>query len=791
MRLQILHLSDLHIKNTADSYEINIKKITQVFNSCDIKSTDEFVIVVSGDLAQSGKSTEYKVVSSFIGAMFKEINVYTVAKKRIDYVCVPGNHDLDFDKLNIGKFEMEGKRNLDELQGILEAYSESMKSFFSHANRQNCFRDNKWVSKKVCCVGTHKIGFVMVNSTAMSVLGGTAKDMGNHYLEDESLELIQTATEAEINILVMHHSVEWFYSECKERLRDLIAQKYALVLFGHEHRPIGESRNTNENGAIQFIQGNALRGSTAEGNGFCLITVDCEDNSILAKSFIWKKDFYVSKEILSGEIKRIPIIEFPNDLKFIEYIERNHCQQALNSCFVMPSLSCTKYNKNREPSVCDIESEEELFDIILEYKKIFLSGKHKSGKTTLAKRIYKRYLESGSVPILLYQDNFFKGNFEKLIKHAFEEQYQADDNDYQKFEQLPQNRKIIIVDDADLIVKPILEKLIKFIEGKFGKILIIGENSAQFDIHQQVIDSLVEDRIKLTVKPFLYKKRKMLIKTILNNKSETCKDIENEAQKINELINSQVKIFDLAPEFIMSFVELYENDSKLQYFNGKNVFSLVYESNIVQKINQVVYNTTTEIIINILRELAFRMHFRKHFAITELEIISIVDCYNKTYRQKLSGVTFLDIVLKAKILTNNEGEYRFRDKTLMAYFVARALNNKYQKGEDIQVELDYLLRNLCFNINSDIVLFMALITNNIRFVETIVLKAEEFFDDMEELSFEKRNIKILSIAPIPVKNTLPTIEEKEKRDNNISIQEEKSLNDTLEMTYGYDYVEED
>lgn len=59
------------------------------------------------------------------------------------------------------------------------------------------------------------------------------------------------------------------------------------------------------------------------------------------------------------------------------------------------------------------------------------------------------------------------------------------------------------------------------------------------------------------------------------------------------------------------------------------------------------------------------------------EISQIAEVYKKEYRQIVNIKSFLDAVLSAKILIENNNEYRFRDHTIIAYFVAQALNQKY------------------------------------------------------------------------------------------------------------------
>lgn len=112
--------------------------------------------------------------------------------------------------------------------------------------------------------------------------------MGNHYLSESELKKIDDATDADINILVLHHSIEWLRTSYKEKMRKSITKKYSLVLSGHEHSSLGQSSCIDNNGTVQFIQGNALYGFTDEGNGFCTLTIDFDNFAIEGFSYIWK-----------------------------------------------------------------------------------------------------------------------------------------------------------------------------------------------------------------------------------------------------------------------------------------------------------------------------------------------------------------------------------------------------------------------------------------------------------------------------------------------------------------------
>lgn len=791
MRLQMIHLSDMHFEKREDSFQIRIDKMMQAINTLD--DADECIIVVSGDLAAKGLSAEYKSVGSLIGALFKELESKKYNGKKIEFVCVPGNHDIDFSKFDITIDVINEAHRTGKIKNIVDKYILNMGNFFRFAKDRQCFLEDAIVSKKIMKYGNKKLGFVLLNTAPLSMLGGSSEDMGVHYLDNKCIEKIEQATEADINILVMHHSIEWFTNSCKGNLRKIISKKYSLIITGHEHSPIGESRNINVGGVVQYMQGNALYGYATEGNGFCVINIDLEQDKMVGHSILWKNNVYVPEKIVDGTVKINYGTSMTIKREFLEEISIDNYGKKIDDYYVFPSFSYNVYKENEDVEKHDAETESELNELISQHDKVFITGEHKAGKTILAKKLFQSFLEQGKTPLLISASDVNRKKIEKTIEFVFVEQYESDNDEYVKYRQVNKADKIVLLDEANLLQTKTLNILLNFLEENFGKVIVFTEEKLDLDIRKQVVDIMADSgTLNLMIKPFLYVKRKKLISNILeaNNKGDC--DIKSETKKINELINSQIRYFDLNPEFIISFVNQYEKDFRFQFSTGMNVFNVVYESSIQNRIIANSEKIDVTLVINVLREIAFYMHFGKKSVVSINEITSVIEQYQKTYRQRINIRIFLDTTIKSKILVDTGNEIRFKDHTLIAYFVAQALNQKYYQEEDIQDNLSYLLKNLCFGINSDIVLFLTLITNNPKFLNIIIEGAKAHFAQQEELSFDAKNVDYLLDVSIPVKDSLPSEDERKKRDEMLAKQEEEvCFSDLIELVNEYDYSEDD
>lgn len=289
-------------------------------------------------------------------------------------------------------------------------------------------------------------------------------------------------------------------------------------------------------------------------------------------------------------------------------------------------------------------------------------------------------------------------------------------------------------------------------------IIVFHESELPIDLHKQVLDA-IDKKHKLLIHPFWYSSRKGLISNILSMKNNKLKEVELKTTQINDLINKQISFFYLNPEFIINFVNLYEQNTNSRITSGKMAFSMVYENTIMEKIYKICQPDSPNKFFIILQEIAYHMHFGKKKSISVSELNEHVETYNKEYRQNISFLRFIEISTKSGIINERDNQYSFRERTHLAYFVARAINQKTMDpfdAEYLDAEKNFysLLDALCFGINSDIVLFLSVVTNNMRFINIIIQKAGEFFSDKEEFSFLTDNALFINNTRLHVKDGL-------------------------------------
>ena len=92
-----LHVSDIHLRaRDAWSQDVVLKAMCNEITRQRAEGTAADFILVTGDVAFSGKDTEYAMAADFLDALGAAAGV---PKERI--FCIPGNHDIDRDRQNL------------------------------------------------------------------------------------------------------------------------------------------------------------------------------------------------------------------------------------------------------------------------------------------------------------------------------------------------------------------------------------------------------------------------------------------------------------------------------------------------------------------------------------------------------------------------------------------------------------------------------------------------------------------------------------------------------------------
>lgn len=792
MKILFLHLSDVHLKQETNLSEINTKAIVNSLSQ--MGNFDECVLVFSGDIADSGNENEYKVAGYMFGGIIKGIkDKYLDEGKHIQTLIVPGNHDNLVKNPHRKSEEIIGFYTDKNTENHYYDDLEELDNFYNFANRNHCFDRNKNIEVRCLKFGSFTIKVNLINSAPFSLLGSENGDKGLHYLPDREISKFDFDRQENYTVSIIHHGPEWFCDDIKKALYNNFYESTDLLFVGHEHFSLNETKTVNGR-QIDISSGVALYGTKTE-HGFNALILNTNDASLIGYKFVKNGRIYKpsSEPVINNKnINFKGKYKFTHTHEYKKYLESDieqHEGDNYLDYFVFPSLEAR--NLNSQLDITNIATEEKFMEIFDANFQITIEGNMKSGKTILAKYLCLK-LENEHVPLLLTEESFGAKNNRNILKYALEEQFGAD-TDFDEYLQLDKEKKVLIVDRNDKVNKEKWDSFIEEYENQYGHIILLCGVDWNINIKEKALEEL-EDKEVLYLKicPFYYAKRAELIQKILESSDDKkASGISDTVYRINEEIANQIKFFQLNPDFIHQYVNYYLNYPFLKNQNDNNVFNKVFEANITFRITQNTKQENVNEIFVALDFVAHHIHFNKKYPLPIEEFETAINEYNEKYDNNLNPRMVYDIAIKSNILkeVTNEFGIEFCDESLLAYFTALHLNRGFNEGQ-CEDELKYILDNICFGINGDIILFLSYITSNVQILYPIMESMVGLMEEWNGFSFEKNNIEFLSRRTIPyIKQSAPDKEEKEK-----NIKEKNELEKAIieenqkdaESLYSYD-----
>ena len=760
------------------------------------------VIVLSGDIAATGQANQYKIAATFLKRLIPEIRrKYSISEKNTKILIVPGNHDIDWGRST--RLDSSKIRSFDEKERALHLQQElkSMKNYFSFSDRNGCFFPywmhipfGQLVTRKILHFDNgYRIEANLLNTAPFSC----DSDDGLHYLPEDAIHSLTTESNADFSLVVMHHSPDWFEFSQKKELENTLSKRCSLAFYGHEHFP-GTQNVLYDNGnrIVKQAGGAWWQSSVPTLSDYYAALFDTESRKYFLSKFSWNADRSAFVATMKQEHilmqKSLCGTGLTYQEKYIATVmadSKNTIAQSVSDYFVFPTL---RFNASKEYSRGKaIDKMEDFIAFIKENRYVAVMGGSNSGKTTLLKITFKE-LQTQYVVLYCGTDDITGRSQENILKELVTDTYGADS--YSLFQAIPSDKKVIIIDDLHRISPKHLNKFLRGIEDIFGTIVVASEETSQFDIVQMVKDNIKASKEfkKASISRLYAEKRLALIQKIVLIKTDNDElKAAGIARTLEQCLNSYKLAFRTDIDFVVQFVDYYCAHLGELDKSDATVFSKVFEASIERSIapHLVGRKENSNDIIVALSEIAHYIHFNKEYPINAEHIHEVIAAYCEYYDNRyLTAERFIEIGVNSGLLsrTSNGYEYRFASKNHLAYFVAKALNRRFHDTGDT-TDLESIVRQSCFSINGDILLFMTYISDNVNIPRLLLEQAVSYVSGWTE--FDLSDIGIKYLQSMPAKSLVsPKEDEKEEEIHNQAIEEEErdTIIETLDI---YDYDE--
>jgi hypothetical protein len=783
MEITIVHLTDLHFTQKTDlvkKQEPIVRAILSELNGCDV-----LYFVISGDIANMGKASEYENASKYL-SVIKTLLIGAKPNLKINYIIVPGNHDCNFDynnQLRSNAVKSINYQTLGEDNSVVNLCLTTQKDFWEFYSNYNPVPTDKLYYIVETSHFDFKINFHCLNTSWMSQVneevGGIffpVKRYSNFNKEENSL-----------NFGVWHHPYNWFTPNTIENNK-LEFEKFTEEIssthfFGHEHKQSTYvSKNLNDSTSINLLSGEILNeDKKPDKSAFQVLKFTVKDDIANLSNYEWKGNMYelINKKQIEfyREYKRKfeynkDFIKQLNELKIPVLIDTRK-DIKLSDIYIYPDLETTFKDSEK------LEVYFSSFQLINNSDNVIvIDGESQIGKTSLLSMFFMESYGKNKYPLLINGKNITDLETEKLIKRSFKEQYENNSN-FELYRQLSSDNKVLLVDDFQecQFNWETTQKLIESLMNIFGKIIIC------FDSSNDLLSTFKLEFKKghyYTIKPFGFKRRNQLIERYyyLKSNSQTYDqqvmlgEIKNTFDNVQNILGE--RLMPAYPIYILSIIQALQYKPLKQ---NETSYGYCYQTLIHYSLhNAGVKNEDIDTYLNYLTELAYS------FVIDEEENeywskIRLNDFY-KNYSERFmcpSLEEFNRVLSKAKILSLEEDMISFSYNYVLFFLSAKKISDILHT-EDGKRVVTKLFSKLSSERNANILVFITHHSKDITFIEESLLnsmivldksnpitlrKDDPFYDEIKEIAESLKN-DLIEGNRNPIKEREKLLEQKDE-----------------------------
>lgn len=727
-QLCIVQLTDFHFGEELQSnYQKRVDDILETIKKS-IKS-GTVLLLVTGDVARTGKESEYQSAVMFFDYLFKQLNQPEYTLK---VYILPGNHDLQGPCKSVGCFA-GAQYGVD---------IDNMASFFEFANMYN----NGFVLGQpqpiVFEVEGTQVSVSGFNSAPLSTLDGD--DKGFHVLRNPKRSLLDNTPDSGLHIFASHHGPEWFCDNERLSLEKMLASCFDFAFTGHEH--MGQSRCvgglTGESCVV--VRGGTYSLCDDDQSSYKMLLIrfgEFGSYEFAERVYGWEASAQIHapldeahsyRRYIKSKTYFRPRSDFVNEL----FETEDNSSESFKDSFVFPSLkeevaTGTKDGElriNDQKLISDIHS---FMEFLFDVKTLEIHSDIRAGKSSLLKAIYRESLAMGYSPLLLTPD-YSTGSISRTLSSIIKDQYGDTREAVELFGRIPREKVLLLVDDFDSLKRKAKKSdVIKSMLKTAGNIVLISANSFTFEL-----DETVEvDFRHLLICPWTKNKRDELIQKRCKGTGLSDAQVDELIAIVDKAVGSHFQLFDMTPPFINQYIDFYIYDSGASFIKGDLPFTSIMNSNVKRRMRNAVpddddrlVDELADAVITVLKKLALKIHSDRMTVFSSRTFSEVAENYLSEYGIPAKPKIIMDASVQSGVLVvkDNGFEYSFASRSLYAYFVAQAID--FELDEDVELGESYVMRlldELDFPINEEILVLL----EGTRFIPWLTQKLVEKASD--------------------------------------------------------------
>lgn len=751
-----LHLSDIHLKDNSNENPI-LKRTKIIVDRIKnrIAHCSDLVIIVSGDIAYSGKLEEYKIAKSFFDDLIKKIIKESDAWVRV--LFVPGNHDCEFTPNAVRDALLRqaeaGSLSFDE--NVIEVLTSTQKNYLDFVNSMSFYRRkiksiyrNKLYNRFQIKTAKYTLEFHCFNSATFSSLrekpGNLSFPLSNYYdeLKDNN----------SISISVLHHPLNWMNSESHKELRNKLIEISDLVFTGHEHIP-DDFTIQRRGDSAKFIESGALQDNYDFNNSsFGLLIINDQSENVISNLYNYKfeSDSYLETDVKQFDIAKLTvqrnIVEITSD--FMDWIleigapiiHPRKEDPILRDLYVSPDVQVI-INPNDETADRTIRKDHNIEDLVIE-KYCIVIGAESSGKTTFLKQVFQSKFQEDLFPILLDGSVIKKGDytylFENQLRKAFAKQYSVKDDEF--YDKIDRQKIIILIDNYGACPLTQLDRnhLVDNIMKYFGGLFITAREFIHFD-PISTTNSFEEFTFRKILE-LNHDKRKQIIRNWHYLGQPMTPDLEehlsikirNSVRFVNSVLEKNFS--EPYPIYIITLLQVQDANSKtLDHGSIGFYYEYLIKHSLQESVrdkNQIsLYDT-------FLKEFCYFLFDERLNNIHEDDFREYIQNFEKRKRVYIKPSDLKEDLTRAKILRVYKEQVYIHQPYIYYYYASRAIGDNLQ-DKKVQKRVINMIDRIYIQEFEGIILFLSHLSSDNFVLSVLTKKCKSYFKDEKEATIDK------------------------------------------------------
>lgn len=747
----MVHLSDIHLKETENSVFKKVEKLISAIQN-EFHDSQEIFFIISGDVAFSGKEIEYENAIELFENIREKVEKYT--NKKINFIFTPGNHDCDF---NVGKRDLR-KLIINNLQDkganafsidMINECCAAQENFFNFSSMYEDL-DKKIYDEKIYKVFRFDIEnqTIIFNCFNSSWISELHEQPGRMIYPFHIIEGITEKHRGDLHISIVHHPLNWLEPMNALDFRNYLEDNSDLILTGHEHHEGVAIRQTIEGNSTMYIEGGVFQDNyDSTLSEFHVVHFNLDSKTMKIKKMVWQFDKYTcdSKNtewvtyIRGGSVRNPHTINksfeaFLNDPGAAFYHPRK-TKLELNDIYIAPNFKRVSFGEKIE--IKEYQQAVNFNDLFNAFnKKYIVFGEERAGKTALCKVLYSQLYSSGKVPVYIEGhlfNSFDSENIIKIVSKQYQNQYSTET--IEDFEQLSNDDKIIIIDDFHKIKfnskfrKKLLEKLVLI----FPNIVLSVNSVYRFEEivnGDNVEQEIYNDFIKVELLQFGHVLRSKIINNWVSLGQTDILD-ENtllaQSDRLKRLIDTIIgnNFVPSYPFFLLTLLQA--NEAGASHNLKESSYGHYYDVLIKTALSKInIKNEEIDAYYGYLTELSNFFSDNNMSEINKDDFIMFHRDFCNEYYLYHDFVFITQQFCDVSILEVVNGTYRFKYKYIYYYFVARHLANNITE-EKIRNKVQTMCRKLYIEEYANIIMFLTHMSKDPYIHQEILGTAKSLF----------------------------------------------------------------